>query len=520
MADLSIGISVDTAKAKADLKLFNAEIANTTKAMAAANKAGDTAGQAAEHQKLVGLYQQQAKALATVTAAKKQDTAATRAHTASLRESGLELGHLAHAAGLPIEGLRALRLGFAAFAGVELIRGLTAASNKISDLIELSRQARFDPSTIQAFSLALERAGGKAEDAKTAITGFGEAFLNQQKQAIEIGDRARLAYAQAIAGGEGAGAGLQAATKVFSDATLASSNTSLEKLGITAGRFAATTQGMRQALAAASQALVRLNASSELEADILSRDVFKKPYADLAPALEAAARGSVTLLESQLGLAKLTAEQIAANKEYQKTVNELTAAWDAFSKNLFTAVGPSITWLIDKLSLAAQLIKELIDLADPNSIRNVEVPRPIADRIAAAGITPRPAGSVSGQASGGYIRGPGSGTSDSILARLSNGEFVVNAASTRRLGTSFLNGLNSFAAGGLVNVPPIRFASGGLVAAGGGNAMASFHFESGSSFKLGGPVDVVNAMVTEAHAQQVRSAGVKPSWYAARPSGR
>lgn len=35
-------------------------------------------------------------------------------------------------------------------------------------------------------------------------------------------------------------------------------------------------------------------------------------------------------------------------------------------------------------------------------------------------------------ATGGYVRGPGSGTSDSIPARLSNGEFVINAASTSR----------------------------------------------------------------------------------------
>lgn len=519
MADnLSIGISVDTAKAKADLKLFNAEIANTTKALNAAVKAGDATGQAAQQRTLTGLYLQQGAALAKVTAAKTADTVATRAHTASLREAGIELGHLAHAAGLPIEGLRALRIGFAAFAGVELIRGLTAASNKISELVALSREARFDPSTIQAFSQALERAGGKAEDARTAIKGFGEAFLNQQKQAIEIRDRAALAYAQtSLAGGDPEAA----ATKVTTEASLASTYTSLEKLGITAGRFAANAQGMRQALTAASQALVALNKTSELEADILSRDVFKKPFADIAPALEAAANGSVTLLESQLGLAKLTAEQIAANKEYQTTVNQLTAAWDAFSRSLFTAVGPAITFVLDKLSLAAQLISAITqgvgtlpELSDSAAAR-------IAARGSPAG-SPTPLPMLSPMASGGYIRGSGTGTSDSILARLSNGEFVINAGSTRRLGTSFLNGLNSFAAGGLVNVPPIRFASGGLVPsfAGGGQAMASFHFESGNSFRLGGPVDVVNAMVNEAHAQQVRSAGVKPSWYAARPSGR
>jgi hypothetical protein len=45
-----------------------------------------------------------------------------------------------------------------------------------------------------------------------------------------------------------------------------------------------------------------------------------------------------------------------------------------------------------------------------------------------------------GFAPGGYIRGRGSSTSDSILARLSNGEFVVNARAVGRLGVGFSTG--------------------------------------------------------------------------------
>lgn len=46
------------------------------------------------------------------------------------------------------------------------------------------------------------------------------------------------------------------------------------------------------------------------------------------------------------------------------------------------------------------------------------------------------------KADGGYISGPGTSTSDSIPARLSNGEFVIRAASVQRLGVDFLNDLN------------------------------------------------------------------------------
>ncbi len=49
-------------------------------------------------------------------------------------------------------------------------------------------------------------------------------------------------------------------------------------------------------------------------------------------------------------------------------------------------------------------------------------------------------------ATGGLIRGAGSGTSDSIPARLSNGEYVVKAAAVKHYGTDFMNALNQMQA--------------------------------------------------------------------------
>ena len=45
-------------------------------------------------------------------------------------------------------------------------------------------------------------------------------------------------------------------------------------------------------------------------------------------------------------------------------------------------------------------------------------------------------------ATGGYISGPGSATSDSIPAMLSNGEFVMSAKSVSTYGVDFMNALN------------------------------------------------------------------------------
>lgn len=58
-------------------------------------------------------------------------------------------------------------------------------------------------------------------------------------------------------------------------------------------------------------------------------------------------------------------------------------------------------------------------------------------------------------ASGGYISGPGTGTSDSIPAMLSNGEYIMSASAVDRIGVPLLNGLNSgrldgFATGGYI----------------------------------------------------------------------
>lgn len=61
-------------------------------------------------------------------------------------------------------------------------------------------------------------------------------------------------------------------------------------------------------------------------------------------------------------------------------------------------------------------------------------------------------------ATGGYITGPGTGTSDSIPAMLSNGEYVMSAAAVDRIGTPLLDAMNHGAS--------VRYAGGGLVSAG------------------------------------------------------
>jgi TP901 family phage tail tape measure protein len=68
-------------------------------------------------------------------------------------------------------------------------------------------------------------------------------------------------------------------------------------------------------------------------------------------------------------------------------------------------------------------------------------------------------------ASGGYISGPGTGTSDSIPAMLSNGEYVVKAKSVSAYGLDFMNALNEQRVG----FNPVNQSSSGSV--GGGSSV-------------------------------------------------
>ena len=115
-------------------------------------------------------------------------------------------------------------------------------------------------------------------------------------------------------------------------------------------------------------------------------------------------------------------------------------------------------------------------------LEQLKIEAVIPVRVAAGGATdsePLPA-----FASGGHIKGPGTGTSDSILARLSNGEYVVRAAAVRKYGLQTLHAMNNmrlpkFAGGGLVdsvtNMQPAQAKSIGSL---------NFHLPGGDSFSV------------------------------------
>ena len=82
-------------------------------------------------------------------------------------------------------------------------------------------------------------------------------------------------------------------------------------------------------------------------------------------------------------------------------------------------------------------------------------------------------------AAGGHVRGPGSGTSDSIPALLSNGEYVIRAAAVRKLGKGYLDLINN-------GIPLRRFDDGGAVESIAAMAGPSFPDLGRVAFEMGG----------------------------------
>jgi hypothetical protein len=150
-------------------------------------------------------------------------------------------------------------------------------------------------------------------------------------------------------------------------------------------------------------------------------------------------------------------------------------------------------------------------------------------RAQAASASSSGGGSQGGFAGGGYVRGPGGPKSDSILAWLSDTEFVMQASAVRKFGVGFMNAINhgvmpslkslrGFSMGGLADglnrsmsqlaIP--RFATGGLAAlpvaaaaSSQGEGMTSLHFSFPNTD------EIFEAFTPSAVASRMRSAAVK-----------
>jgi len=128
----------------------------------------------------------------------------------------------------------------------------------------------------------------------------------------------------------------------------------------------------------------------------------------------------------------------------------------------------------DFRSLGESIIQDIIRIQLQSAIANMAsggagsaLTQGVGDLFARLFTPSMSATGVVTRADGGMVNGPGTSTSDSIPALLSNGEFVINAKAVRMFGRDTFEGLNR----GFRPAAVRRFADGGYV--GGGAALAA-----------------------------------------------
>ncbi|WP_052081020.1 tape measure protein [Pseudomonas sp. ML96] len=137
----------------------------------------------------------------------------------------------------------------------------------------------------------------------------------------------------------------------------------------------------------------------------------------------------------------------------QKEVDEVSTRLETLKKEAEALAVVSIDIQWDQAG-ADQILQKMNDLAARLARAMIIKPTVLPPDGSGATVDP----SVPAAATGGILRGPGTGTSDSILARLSNGEGILNARAVQHYGAGMVHQLNR------LQMP--KFATGGV--AGGG----------------------------------------------------
>lgn len=171
---------------------------------------------------------------------------------------------------------------------------------------------------------------------------------------------------------------------------------------------------------------------------------------------EAGRKNLGSLLDTVEGIEDLGAAIEAKTGSQDKARAAILRERDALIKNLEATglAGDKAQRLVDKYLKVPAATKAAADGIDDitNAINRMPSTKTVTINI--KGRTLRLPGEDAPvrPASGGLIVGPGTGTSDSIPAMVSNGEYVVKASSVARYGVGMFHALNAerFASGGLV----------------------------------------------------------------------
>ncbi|MEB3466691.1 tape measure protein [Pasteurella multocida] len=204
------------------------------------------------------------------------------------------------------------------------------------------------------------------------------------------------------------------------------------------------------------QSQVNTGLISHLEGQRQLKEVYAQTVAEIEKQLP--------LLEKLSQMPGAQGEQARNMLEQMKLkIVELKSAGNdlekAFKDGLTQGIQSSLMGLAQGTMTLRDAIKNLA-LTIVNSMAQIAAQQLAMQATSAIGGLFGAVGGTVTAATGGYITGPGTGTSDSIPARLSNGEYVIRAASVSRYGVDFLHAINrgqlrKYSTGGLVSMPKV-----------------------------------------------------------------
>jgi hypothetical protein len=389
-----------------------------------------------------------------------------------------------------------------------------------------------------------------ADAANASITKLGDTFREAQQSVLESGGR--VGGQVALISGKTKDATSEItnfgrnATEVFhgTNKEVVDFKEQLNALHVDIKRFPNTEQGYLDFLKAVQRGFENLQKGGRTaEADIRARR-FGLPLEDFMKGLtNSIKRYEEIVAELRKQGALFSPADRAKTEAYEQAVNKVTTAFEGLQKTIALTVLPDLTGWLTRLNKeveeqgVAKLWDDFLGKKDFENTLDVmlgyyrsfvngvhafdEWLKTTHDALwkgigaGARALTQPGPGAVTDQgfAAGGYIRGSGTGTSDSIPARLSNGEFVVNAGSVRRLGVGFLEDINNFRDGGYVHRPRLGFAEGGLAASATAAGTPVHLHIGGGTYPMSASSGVAVALVGAAKHSQMVSSGIKPSWY-------
>lgn len=570
--NLTIQISADTGKARADLELLKGKLQELGRDMRAARAEALKTGDRTNLDRLAREYDavsRSAKGLQTQLRATNREVASPAWGAAAKGAAALNA---------ELIGLVKSSLGIAGGLGGALLGTVNLIGKTVDQLLELRRLSQstgFSPGAIKAVNETLEDTGQEAGAGNKALIRLSQGFAEVRQAARNageaIGTTQRLLRGDTGQKDEPNTFGVDVRRGGRVDVTeIKSAADAFKVLRVDMRKFKDDAAGNDAALQAIIDGFEKLAKAGRIdEANLASMQLFGKGMREMVPALRELAQEAGGLqtkmneLRQQGRFPDETAIQQA--RDYQKAQKDIGDAVDSVGFSLLKTFGPGaqeqmklFTNDINAIGRAATDIGNLWHLLTDTMVKDVQEALPqivqaftdmfarltsgfveLGNAIAGwaqsawdaiksvvSAIAALPGTTAGGdmppmpaRAAGGMIRGPGSGTSDSILARLSNGEFVMRAAAVNKWGPQFmaaLNGLRNpfgYAGGGLVRP---RFAAGGMVTARAADGTTvNLHFPSGSSFALRGDAGIVAGLVREGRRAGMLNAGRVPGAFAA-----